>query len=277
MFPYFDNDKQSRNKAAFRKAVANFMALQHITDKESTSAQTAIHYFIFDPNTISTEKLQRLGISNKVATIIKHYREAGGHFYKKEDLKKIYGLSDKTYQRLAPYVSIQQPKNQKTVKQKNTFATEKKFTKSMGEDTFTRSRRVWKPIVIDINKADSATWARLYGIGSVLSARIVRFRKALGGFYKTAQIADVYGLPDSTFQRIKKQLNISTLSLKKLNINTASVEKLKSHPYINYRLANAIKAFRDMHGRYDSLIDLKQVQLVDDQIYRKLVPYLTVK
>src|SRR5699024_4378830 len=132
-------------------------------------------------------------------------------------------------------------------------------------------------VSIDINKADSAEWRRIYGIGPVLSARIVRFRHALGGFYKIDQISEVYNLPDSTFQHIKDRLYISNLSLKKLNINKASVKELKSHPYINFRLASSITAFREMHGTFDSLSELKELQLVNDEIYRKIAPYLKIK
>lgn len=274
-FPYFDKGNKKQDSFAFKQSVAAFMALQQKEKhRQPRTVQAQTHLFPFDPNKLTIEKWQELGLSKKTATIIQHYRNAGGHFYKKEDLKKIYGLADSTYRKLAPYIRIEQSEKQLFSSKKT--AHEKGFTPN---STYLPEKKPHerKRFVLDINTADSASWSRLYGIGPVLSARIVRYRNALGGFFSIAQIAEVYGLPDSTFQRIKKQLNISPVSLKKLNINTASVEMMKSHPYINSRLASAIKAFRDMHGTFDSLPELKALQLVNDQIYRKLVPYLSVK
>lgn len=273
LFPYFTAHEE--DTADFEKAVTDFLALQKSPiEKKNSSSQKAAHLFYFDPNTLSIKDWQRLGVSLHTATTIQHYRQAGGRFYKKEDLKKIYGLSEKTYRRLAPYIRII-----RTGKSQTQAIPEKKIKRQTTESPEVHHPHpVYKRnLKIDINEADSTTWSRLYGIGPVLSARIVRFRKALGGFYKIEQIKEVYGLPDSTFRSIRPYLNISKVFLKKLNINKASVDELKSHPYINFRLAAAIKAFREMHGTLDSLSELKRVQLVDDEIYRKLAPYLTVK
>lgn len=230
--------------------------------------------FSFDPNTLSDEGWQRLGVTSRVIHTIQNYRKAGGQFHKKEDLKKIYGLSSDMYQHLEPFIHIAQKevlKNKKAdVIPDTTYAGYPKQT------NFFKNKYKDENLVIDVNTADSTQWMKLRGIGPALSSRIIRFRHSLGGFYKIEQIAEVYGLPDSTFQHIKQQLNILSFDLKKLNINTATVEELKSHPYIGYRLAASIKAFRDQHGPFQHIEDLQQLQLVNDQIYRKLAAYLSV-
>lgn len=225
--------------------------------------------FPFDPNTLSEEGWQRLGLPSKVIRTIQHYREAGGYFYEKEDLKKIYGLSPAYYDRLEAYIRI--PARRSAAAGEGQSGSKKKDTAAG------RRRPVSKDLLIDINAADSAEWTKLRGIGPVLSSRIIKFRGALGGFYRIDQVSEVYGLPDSVFQKIKNQLVISEQTVERLNINTATIDELKSHPYISYQLAGAIKAFRDQHGLFTAIEKLKQVQLVDDEIYRKLVPYLTVK
>lgn len=224
--------------------------------------------FPFDPNTLSADGWRKLGLSAGVIRTIQHYLKAGGHFYKKEDLKKIYGLSSDIYQHLDAYIQIA-PLQQ---------AGKKENLSSVNEKTnqFSKNSAVPVSVTIDINQSDSVDWVKLRGIGPVLSSRIIKFRKALGGFYSVGQVAEVYGLPDSVFKSIRRQLKITTTTLKKLNINTATVDELKSHPYINFDLAAAIKAFRDQHGPFKSIEELKRVQLVDDGIYRKLAPYLTV-
>lgn len=231
--------------------------------------------FPFDPNTLSDNDWKRLGVPLKTIHTILNYRKSGGHFYKKEDLKKIYGFSPEMYNHLESYVRIENNAQNKNNKREYSFDSTKHDGNT--KTAFAKSNAKDNHIVIDINQADSLQWMKLKGIGPALSSRIIRFRNALGGFHHIEQISEVYGLPDSTFQNIKQQLNISSFDLKKVNINTATIQELKSHPYIGYRLAASIKAFRDQHGSFSSTEDIKQLQLVDDQIYRKLVPYLTVK
>ena len=62
--------------------------------------------------------------------------------------------------------------------------------------------------IIDVNTADTSAFISLPGIGSKLAARIVTFREKLGGFYSVEQIGETYGLPDSTFQKIKQWLKL---------------------------------------------------------------------
>lgn len=267
--------------SSFKKEVAYFKQQQDSLKQAKTTTTFSQNIltandlpdpFPFDPNTLPESGWEKLGVPLNVIHIIVHYRQAGGHFYKKEDLKKIYGLSADMFQHLEPYIHIEEKKHKSIRKHEYTADSLQHYPKTKAR--FVKDK---KQISLDINLADSATWTLLKGIGPVLSSRIIRFRKALGGFDSIHQIAEVYGLPDSTFQAIKQQLKISPFNLKKLNINTATVNELKSHPYISYRLAASIKAFRDQHGPFKSVDDLKQLQLVDDKIYRKLVPYLIVK
>jgi competence ComEA-like helix-hairpin-helix protein len=116
----------------------------------------------------------------------------------------------------------------------------------------------------------------LPGIGSKLAVRIVTFREKLGGFYSVEQIGETYGLPDSTFQKIKQYLKLDNSSVKKININTASIDEMKTHPYIKYSIANPIIAYRNEHGAFSKIEDIKKVMAVTDEIYKKIAPYLTL-
>ncbi|WP_161662352.1 helix-hairpin-helix domain-containing protein [Pedobacter sp. V48] len=50
---------------------------------------------MFDPNTISVDDWQRLGLSFKQSAAILKYLEKGGKFKKTEDLKKMYTITEK--------------------------------------------------------------------------------------------------------------------------------------------------------------------------------------
>ena len=104
--------------------------------------------------------------------------------------------------------------------------------------------------------------------------RIVNFREKLGGFYSIEQVRETYGLPDSTYQKIKLNLKLDNSEVKKININNASVEDLKSHPYIRYNIANAIIAYRKEHGSFSAISDLKKIMIITDEVYQKIAPYL---
>ena len=220
--------------------------------------------FYFDPNTASENDWLRLGIKKKTAQTIQKYIAKGGKFYKPRDIQKIYGLSQKDAEELMPYVSI--------------AAIKKDFPASQGKPVNLPAYPKKKSFLpVDVNVADTAAFIDLPGIGSKLSNRIVSFREKLGGFYSIDQISEIYNLPDSTFQKIRPYLVLNSKAIKKININLATLDQLKAHPYIKYAVANSIVTYRQQHGNYTDINDLKKLMLVSDDLYNKLLPYLSVE
>ncbi len=220
--------------------------------------------FYFDPNTVDAEGWQRLGLRDKTIHTIQNYLSKGGRFRKPEDLQRIYGLFPDEYDRIAPYIIIAP-----SLHEKNEIAANEAsppFSKPAAQ-SYT---------VTDINTADTSALIALPGIGSKLANRIIGFRDKLGGFYSISQVAETYGLADSVFQKIKQYLKLSG-SVKKLNINTATVDELKAHPYIRWAIANPLVAYRNQHGRFASIEDIKKVMAVTEDVYQKISPYITVE
>ena len=133
-----------------------------------------------------------------------------------------------------------------------------------------------KIIYINMNTADTNQWKSLKGIGSKRANRIVKYRRLLGGFVSKNQLSEIYGLNDSLVEEIKPKLMLDSLKLNKININDASKKELATHPYISWNLANAILNYKVQHGEYDSLPKIKQIHLVNDDLYRKIVPYISL-
>lgn len=223
-----------------------------------------VELFQFNPNNASKEDFVKLGLTEKTAAIILKYREKGGTFRNPEDLKKIYGLKDKDYTRLLPYMVFEEPAEMKTV-----FAT---ATPVKSPDFPSRTH---KPVVIDINQASIEEWQQLRGIGTAFAKRIVNFREKLGGFVNLEQVGETYGLPDSTFQIIKPQLQVLSPVFRQISINTASAEDLKAHPYIDARLAAAIVSYRQQHGAFASAGDIAKLKVLPAPLLEKLKPYLS--
>ncbi|MEO8852255.1 MAG: helix-hairpin-helix domain-containing protein [Ginsengibacter sp.] len=221
--------------------------------------------FYFDPNTATASDWIKLGIKPRTAETIQKYVSKGGKFYKPEDIKKIWGLNEKDVQRLIPYVSIKSVPKNFSYSDQNQPAEKTTFTK--------------KPLLqkVEINTADTSDYIALPGIGSKLSKRIIAFREKLGGFYSVDQIAETYMLPDSTFQKIKSYLVFDNKAIKKININNATVDEMKSHPYIRYQIANAIFQYRQQHGKFNSVDEIKKIMIITDEMYDKASPYLSVE
>lgn len=222
-----------------------------------------VELFPFDPNTVEPGVLARLGFSQKVAGTLIRYREKGGRFYKKEDLKKIYGLREQDYQKLEAYIAIPE-------------AGQKESSPAMAIENAVTPRAVpasyETPIMLDINRATVSDWQQLRGIGPVLSGRIVKFRDKLGGFSSPEQVAETYGLADSTFQEIRQHL-VSSEIIQQIAINEVTARQLQAHPYIKWQQANVIIAYREQHGPYGSLDDLKKVLALDEAFLHKMAPY----
>jgi competence ComEA-like helix-hairpin-helix protein len=138
-------------------------------------------------------------------------------------------------------------------------------------------KKTFQPKVIDINTADTTAFISLPGIGSKLASRIANFREKLGGFYSIEQLGEVYGLQDSVFQKIRKYLRLNDPSVKKININIATVDELKAHPYIKYNIANAIIAYRNQHGPFSAVEDIKKIMVVTEELYSKMLPYFAIQ
>ena len=139
-----------------------------------------------------------------------------------------------------------------------------------------KNRTEVKIIYINMNTADTNQWKSFNRIGSKRANRIVKYRRLLGGFVSKNQLSEIYGLSDSLIEEIKPKLMLDSLKLNKININDASKKELATHPYISWNLANAILNYKVQHGDYDSLSKIKQIHLVNDDLYRKIVPYITL-
>jgi competence ComEA-like helix-hairpin-helix protein len=228
-------------------------------ERSATKSYTEGALFSFDPNTISIEGWQKLGLNARLSATIVKYRKKGGKFYRTEDLMKIWGMPEGFYERIKNYVVIAgEPNTYKT----NTESTWKPYVAK-------------KPAVVSVNDADTSALIALPGIGSKLAARIINFREKLGGFYTIDQVGETYGVPDSTFQKIKPYLQIGG-PVKTININQATKDQLKTHPYIRWNLANALVEYRNQHGNFSNLEELKKIVLVDDATFKKIKPYLSL-
>ena len=222
----------------------------------------------FDPNQLNFERAKQLGLNEKTAHAIENYLQKGGKFYKKEDLKKIYTLPETDYKRLEPYIQIPakdtKPNNTQTAEIPTTYSSSGKAR---------QPTKVSKPN--NINTSDTTQWQQLKGIGSGYARQIVKLRSQLGGFANKEQLKEVYGMTPELYSQIEPYLQ-GAGTVKQININKATADEMKTHPYIKYKLADAIVKYRQQHRGYKAITDIKNIKILSEDNYTKLAPYLTV-
>lgn len=235
-------------------------------DKNASVIKAKDLLFYFDPNLLDEAGWQQLGLKERQIKVILNYRKKGGRFYKKEDFAKIYSISPAEYERLESFIKITPTFVNKQI--------QKESERSQAAVKLVSVQKI--PIVVDINDADTTAFITLRGIGSTFANRIVKYRESLGGFVSVQQISEIYGLPPETFEKLLPYLKVNSQStVAKLAINELDVKSLSKHPYISFKQSAAIVNYRNQHGHFRHLEDLKKVLLLDDDFLRKLAPYLT--
>lgn len=133
-----------------------------------------------------------------------------------------------------------------------------------------------KPILINLNEADSAMLEALPGIGERLSARIIKYRDRLGGFHDVAQLKEVYGLQDTVLKVLASRVFVPVNgSLTKLDVNKCSYADFRHHPYVGHAFAKSLVAFRQTHGELKTIEDLYQLVAVKKEEIDRMKPYLS--
>ena len=95
-------------------------------------------------------------------------------------------MTDSIWQALSPWIDL------------NSIQIESKQIMNANEKT---AQRPYLPKIAhrsiprkDLNEVDSVWLTSIHGIGPVLSKRLVKYRKLLGGFNSIDQLKEVYGL-----------------------------------------------------------------------------------
>jgi len=230
-----------------------------------------------DPNKMTKTDWQQLDLSRHLIRTIIHYREAGGKFRKKEDLKKIYGMSDSCYNRIAGFLVVPQPGERVSEKKEGADAQPEHRKKAHIETIQGKINVVPSREIIEINGADSVDFSRLHGISPKMALRIIRYRTLLGGYVKKNQLLEVYGLNEKTFLNIKDHIEIDTSLIRKINVNRCMEKTLAGHPYLSPYEAKAIVFYRSQYKYIDSLDVLLKNNVIPVETFRKIRPYLQVQ
>jgi DNA uptake protein ComE-like DNA-binding protein len=229
---------------------------------------------VIDPNNAGELALRQLGIPPKLVSNWIKYLQKGGRFRKKEDVRKLYGMTEELFAKVEGNLVIPEKSG---IQKKKMFVMKDsgRFSNSAQKDSYWHDshQTMNLPVMLELNQADSAGLVSLPGIGPVLASRIVKYRNLLGGYFEVAQLKEIYGMTEELFMKCAPRLSADPYGVRKLSINFLSTVELGRHPYIGFRQAKKIAKIRDTNGKFSRNEEL--VALFSADSLRRLVPYLS--
>ena len=172
----------------------------------------------------------RLGFSEKQAQSILNYRAKGGRFRRPADFAKSYVVADSVFDRLEPYIDIPR---------------------------------------IDLNKADSAAFETLPGIGPYFASKMVSYRTSLGGYSHPEQLLEIYHFDREKYDALKDLISCSPPA--PYPIWTLSERDLARHPYISKDEAHSIVLYRTHQPQVAwTLEGMHKAGILSEEHYAKL-------
>ncbi|MEE9350557.1 MAG: helix-hairpin-helix domain-containing protein [Flavobacteriaceae bacterium] len=254
---YINSAKQFQQVTGINDSLLNILKPKFkfpdwVTNKKSKKAISNKHSNMFsgekiDLNLATKEDLKSInGIGEKLSERILKFKTSIGGYKSEEQLQKVYGLKPEVVTRILIQFFIK----------KSAIISQPKIVK-------------------DINKASAIELKSINGIGEKLSARIVKFRDNIGGFYFKDQLNEVYGLKPEVIEKLFKEFKIlSKPTITKININEATFKEVLHLPYIDYELTKKIFNYRDEFAEIETIDELKKIEGFPLEKYDRIILYL---
>lgn len=260
LFPFaYDHFIRPKPKLVVREQLIN--QLEH---SNTNKLSPKIHYRSKAKKHINQATWSDLvvkGIQHKTASSFINYRKALNGFKSTEQIEKTYGLTQEEFTILQHHFIL--PAKPR-VKEKNNLITH----------PVTDFAEVEQITIVNINEADSSEFMKLPGIGPYYTAKILRFRNALGGFYSIEQLRQVKGLPDTILIKMLPFIMCAG-GIKQINVNKAELHELARNPYISWKQARLIIAYRTQHGIYEYPNQVKKAALFSQEQMDNIERYLS--
>ena len=205
----------------------------------------------FNPNFISDQRGYFLDLSPQEIDRLHAYREQGKWINSVREFQKVTGVDSTWLKAYSPF-----------------FNFPARVKKEQKKDT----KKSFPPI--DLNTATADELRQIYGIGEVLSQRIIRYRERLQGFAKETQLAEVYGLSPEVLVRLQSRCSIITQpAFEKIALQEASLQQLSKLPYLSYAEARKVVRLRTELKQL-SLVNLHSIKGFDSLKIKRLALYL---
>ena len=220
--------------------------LQQQQQAEKSQEVAELHPFPFNPNTLTEEEWLQMGLTDRQVRNIMNYKAkgGGGKFYSKNDLGKLYTISEEEFAQLEPFIVLPEVARS---------ASGKTLSKKQETPTYEEKAKPEKKAIpiVDLNTVDSTTLVELPQIGPYTAVRIIEFREKLGGFIDKEQLRDVKGMDDARF-----------------------FKTLVHHPYLNYEQVKCIVNQREKRGMIKNWAQLEELIKEEGEVNPLLEQYV---
>lgn len=223
-----------------------------------------------DINRADTTQFQALpGIGSVLSNRIIKYRTHLGGFTHIGDLRKVYGLSPETFEKIQPWLTLDTTGIRSSVPPAQ--ASEISPPIVLLPDTLEGDLPLEG---LDLNMADSASLEKLPGIGPVLAQRIIRYREIIGYYSQKRHLLQVYGMSAKNYRMAAPYLKVTPpRGAKKHDLNMASQKLIAKYPGISDQQAADLIQLRKKQGFFPDWEALQAAYPLPDSVWQTLQDY----
>src|SRR3970040_1584199 len=205
--------------------------------------------YLFNPNFITDYKGYKLGMSVQEIDRLLAFRKDNKYVNSAKEFQDVTTVSDSLLGAIAPNFKFPD-----WVNKKDSYKKDVRY----GQKAFVQKAKI---VPLTIKKATQEDLIKIYGIGEVISLRILRLKESLGGFVSMEQMKDVWGLSAEVIDKLNAHYRVFGFpDIKKIDINNASVKEISQFPYFRYALAKQIVTYRSMNGDFNNIEDLTKIK-----------------
>ncbi len=246
----FKVDSESYLK--FQNEITHQLALNEIN--------SAPKIYPFNPNFITDYKGYKLGMSSEEIDRLLLHRAKNKWVNSAKEFQNVTKISDSFLNKISPNFKFPD------------------WVNKLNKNPTLLERSVSFKEKIDLNITTANELQKVYGVGAVLSSRIIKLRDSfIGGFISDIQLQDVWGLTSETIENIRKHFSVKTpRAFQKISLNTATVEQLVTIQHIDYELAYEIIELRMLKEGYKIIDELTKVKGFPTKKLEIIKLYLTL-
>lgn len=250
---------------------SSFGFVNEVTEKTHRTS-TPHELFDFDPNTATSDEWKLLGMGPGQIKSIFNFLSKGGKFRVRSDLSKMYVIDASKYAELEPYILLPE-----TIEKKANWKTQD-WNIHLEDSTAAHGHNEYRQkLSIELNSADTLELRKLNGIGPYLSRKIVEYRNRLGGFRSIDQLTEIYRMTPGKVDSIAPFITLDESLIHFIDLNEVTESELMMHPYLTKTQVRAMISYRDKHGPFKKVDDLKGCLSIDEKTFEKIKFYLQVR
>jgi competence protein ComEA len=209
----------------------------------------------FDPNELDKSGWMETGLSE--AESVLKYLSRGKGIFSLADLEKINVLSERWHSKNDPVMVFPPPPpaspHSADVEEAPTIEH-----------------------LLELNSADTLELVKIRGVGAYSARAIVKYRERLGGFVSYEQLNDIRALREEVKEVLRTKTTLDNRLVRKICIDTCGVETLSQLPYFKSKQVRIILNYREAHGGFTDVSQIKECIVVSDSLFLRVEPYLII-